>query len=101
MALARQPVGPPAHEARAVAEAPAGDVIVLHLDDQPGPQWLPLTATLGRPAAGTARRIAGEAGAAAQPLELARQRRPVGIGYRRREADMIEQALIVIEAEQQ
>ena len=45
-----------------MAEAAAGDVVVADFRDEFGAQRLPLCRALGRPAAGSAGRIAGEAG---------------------------------------
>ena len=51
---------PPAQELGAVAEAAAGEVVVAHLADQRGPQGLPFRGAPLGPAAGAARRLAGE-----------------------------------------
>src|SRR4029077_8378516 len=91
----------PAHKACAVAEAIAGDMVVLHLDDQFGLQRLPLCTALGGPATRSARRVAGEAWTAAQLLQLARQGGALIVTDRRGEADVVEQSLLVVEAEQQ
>ena len=53
------------------------------------------------PAARAAGRVAGEARAAFELLQPLRQRRPLGVGDRRGEADMVELARIVVEPEQQ
>ena len=101
-ALVRPLVGPPAHEARAVAEAVAGDVVVLHFGDQLELQRLPLRAALGRPAARSARCIAGEI--RARPSSASTLRVSAGrslVGDARGEADMVELALVVEQAEQQ
>src|SRR5688500_14380019 len=100
-ALPRRLVGAPADELRAMAEPAAAHMIVAHLDDQLGPKRLPLPGPLRRPAARPARRIAGESRAAAERLELARQHLALAPVNGRREADMVEQACLVVEAEEQ
>src|ERR1043166_1610375 len=99
-ALLRRLVRPPAQEFGAVAEAAAGDMVVAHFGDQLGPQRLPFAGPLGAPAARPAGRIAGEARRRDQLLQLSGQRLLVLGRDRRGEADMIEPALLVIEAEQ-
>src|SRR4051794_34138882 len=60
-ALPRRLVRTPAQESGPMTKPPAGEVIVLDLDDELRRQWLPLRRTLGTPAAWPARRLAGEA----------------------------------------
>src|SRR5215212_8293738 len=62
-------VGPPAEEAGAVAEAPAGDLVVADLGDECRPQRLPLGRARIGPAARAARSIASEAWRLDQLLE--------------------------------
>src|SRR3954471_6641962 len=62
---------------------------------------LPLRRTLGRPATRPARRLAGEAWRRDIALELLGQLRLVVARDVRREADVIELAAVVVEAEQQ
>ena len=55
-ALARGFVFAPAQEARAVAETRAGEMVVLHFQDERGLERLPFVAAPGTPAAGAAGR---------------------------------------------
>src|SRR5699024_1860131 len=100
-ALLRVLVGPPANDRRAVAEASAGDLIVTNLDYELGLQRLPLRGAFCVPAARTTWGVAGEARRIDQLLEILGQLRPLLGGNRRRKADMIEPAFIVVEAEQE
>src|SRR5205085_119230 len=68
-------VGSPAQEGRAVPEAPARHVIVAHLHDQLRLQRHPFAASLRRPAARAARRIAAKPAATAQTRKLFLERR--------------------------
>jgi len=61
-------------------EAVSGNMVKANLDDQFRSDRFPFAATLGAPAARAARRLAGEAGSAAQVFELFRQHRPLLIG---------------------
>src|SRR5262245_47312938 len=93
--------GPPAQNARAVAKPSAAEMIVADLDDELGLEWLPFGRAPRGPSARAARRLAGETRRLDQPLELLGQR----LAFRRldvrREADVMEQSLFVVEAEQQ
>jgi hypothetical protein len=84
-----------------VAEAISGDVVVAHLGDEFRPQRLPLGAPGVRPTAWAAGRVAREARRLDQALERLRQRRPLCIGDAGGEADMVEAALVVVEAKEQ
>jgi hypothetical protein len=53
-------VGTPAQQLRAVAGAVTSDVVKSHFNHEFGPHRLPGPATFGAPAAGSARRFAGE-----------------------------------------
>ena len=82
-------------------EAPARDLIVTHFDDQDRLQRLPLTdrsllQRLGPPGA-----LAGEAGRPISSLQLLGQLPAVPRRNSRGEPDVVEQALIVVEAEQE
>src|SRR5437764_1122846 len=97
-ALLRVLVGAPADEAGAVAEAPTGDLVVADLDDQHGFQRLPLAGSLGVPAARAARSASGEAGRLDQSFEVLGEPRAFGCRHGGGETDVIQQALLVIEA---
>src|SRR6187551_485592 len=61
-------VRPPPQEFRAVAESPAGEVVVLHFDDELRIERFPLAAALRAPAARPARCPASEPAALARRL---------------------------------
>jgi hypothetical protein len=98
-ALFRRLVRAPAQEARRVAEAVAGHLVVLHLGDQIPAQRLPLRRAFCRPAARPAGRVAGEARRFDQRLQPLDQLGLVAGG--RAEADMVELAVIPEQPEQQ
>ena len=100
-ALARRLVGPEAHELGAMAEPVARHMVVSDLDDQLRPQRLPFAAALRAPAARAARRLTRETWRGLQSAQLSGQGFPLVIGDRRGEADVIQQALRVVETEQQ
>src|SRR5687768_5438687 len=99
-ALARRFVGPPAADRGAVTEAPARDVIEADLDHELVAQRLVGTGALRRPARRAAWGVAGKT-FAAKLFEARRERRLVLVGEGRGEADMVEQAGVVVEAKQQ
>src|SRR4029077_8863264 len=76
-ALPRRLVRPPAYEARAVTEAAAREMVVADLDHELRLERLPLAGALGRPAARTARRVAGESRRRDQNLQFFGERRLV------------------------
>src|SRR3954470_19685155 len=94
-------VGAPAQDRGTVAKSLAAEMIVADLDHQLRLERTPLCRALGGPAARPARRVAGESGLADQFFK------PVGESWlllrleRRSEADMMQQAMIIIEPEQQ
>src|SRR4051794_34312123 len=100
-ALARRFVGAPAQQPRAVAEPAAGEMVVLHLDDELGRERLEFAGALGAPATGAAGRPAGEAGGLAQGFETFGELAALGGGDRRRETDMVQQSVVAVQAEQQ
>src|SRR6185437_9442319 len=100
-ALPRRLVRPPAQQTWAVAEPAAGEMIVADLDHELRLERLPLRRALGRPAARAAGLVAGEAGRADQLFELLGQRFLLAALHRRGEADMVEQARVVVEPKQQ
>ena len=84
-----------------MAKAIAGEVVVADLDHQLRLERTPFARSFGRPAARPARRLAGEPRRRDQALEPFGQCFP---GLRldaRREADMVQQMGLVVEAEQQ
>src|SRR5262245_34965932 len=100
-ALRRRLVLAPAHERRAMAEAVAGHMIIADLDHEFGTERLAVGRALGAPAAGAARRIAGEARRLDQALEHPGQLGALATRQGRGETDMVESAGVVVEAEQQ
>src|SRR4051794_4230647 len=76
-------------------------MIEANLDDQLRPQRLPVATALRTPAAWSAGRVACETGRFAQCLQTPGQCGTFVIGDGRGEADMIELAILVVEAEQQ
>src|SRR5215472_11409341 len=76
-------------------------MVIAHFDNELGAKRLPFAGALGAPAARTARSAAGEAGWRDELLQAARQRRLFLGRQRCREAGVVEEALLVIEAEQQ
>src|SRR5687768_5392388 len=97
-ALHRRLVRPPAHEPRAVPEPLAAEMVVADLDHESGLERLPFPRAFGGPAARSTRRVAGETRRRDQLYELFRQRLLLRRLDGRREADMVQQAFIVIEA---
>src|SRR6185295_5742681 len=100
-ALPRCLIGPPAQQARAVAKTFAAEMVVADLDHELGLERLPYRRAFGRPAARTTGRVAGEA---LRRRELLQPRGERGLVLRRNiggEADVVEQAVVVVEAEQQ
>ena len=84
-----------------VTKAVAADVIVAHFDDQLGSQRLPFGRPLRRPAARSTRRFASETRCRDQLLQPLRQLR-LFIGRERGcEPDVVQQAIVAIESQQQ
>ena len=83
-----------------MAEAVAADMIVADLDDEFGLQWLPCIFLPLIPAAWATRSGPCETGRGDQLFELFGQRGAVRHGDAGRKADMIQQALCVVEAEE-
>ena len=84
-----------------MAKPVARNVVVSDLDHQLRLERLPFAAALRAPAAGPARRLAGETWRGPQSAKLSSQRRPLVIGDRRGKADVVQQAPRVVEAQQQ
>jgi hypothetical protein len=80
-------VEPPSHQARAVTEAIAGDVIIAHFNHELGAKRLPLGGPRRAPAAWTAWRVSREAGRGHKPFQAF--------------AHMMKETFVVVEAEQQ
>jgi hypothetical protein len=76
-------------------------MVIPNIDHEHRLYGLPLRRSFGGPSARAARRIAGESGRCDELLELDGQRFLVVAGYRRGEADVMQKAVAVIEAEQQ
>src|SRR5688572_3675148 len=100
-ALARWLVRAPAHEPGAVSKPPAGEMVVLHLDYQPGREWLPLGRALCAPPAWTTGRLTSEAGLPDQLFDFLGQRFLVLVPDARPEADVVQQTLVVVKSEEQ
>ena len=100
-ALPGRLVGPKAEQLGPMAEPVARHVVVSDLDDQLRPQRFPFAAALRAPAARPTRRLAAETWRPLQSAKLSGQRRPLVIGDRRGEADVVQQPLRVVETQQQ
>src|SRR3954470_24338122 len=99
--LLRRLIGPPAQDRGAVTKAFTGEMIVGDLDHELRLQRTPLCRAFGRPAARAAWCVAGKAFLGDQRHELRGQRRLLVFLDCRGEADMVQQPLVVIAAEQQ
>ena len=86
----------PAHFC-AVAKSFAGEMIVSDFNYHLGADRFPFAGPLRAPAARTARGIAREAGRFAQRFEFVRQRAALLFVEGAREADMMKQAVVVVE----
>src|SRR5688572_12589468 len=95
-ALAGGFVGAPADEAGAVAKAPASEMIVAHFDDELWFQRLPFGGPVRGPAAGAARRAAGEAGRVDKSFEFFGERRLLTVFQTGTEANMMQSPVIII-----
>src|SRR3954453_5571074 len=88
-----------------MSEAAAGAVVVFDFDDQLRAERFPFAGAFGAPAARAARRLAGEAAALARRLaelfDLRRELLALAGGEGRAEPDVVEEAVFVVEAEQQ
>ena len=84
-----------------MAETVACDVVVAHLHHQLGPQRLPFRGPRRAPAARTPRSIAGETRGGDEPFQTGRQLWLLMVSEARGKADMMEEAPVVVEAEQQ
>ena len=82
-----------------MAKAVTSKMVIPNIDHEHGLYGLPLRRSPGGPSARAVRRIAGESGRC--DLELDGQRFLVVAGHRRGEADVMQKAVAVIEAEQQ
>src|SRR5262249_44543453 len=100
-ALLRRFVGAPAQQRGAMPKAFAGEVIVANFHHELRLYRHPFARALGRPATRAAGRIAGKTSVHAELLEFGRERRLFLALDGRGETDMMQQALLVVEAEQQ
>src|ERR1700730_3221156 len=94
-------VGAPAQELGAVPEAATGEMVVAHLADQDRAQRLPVGRAPLAPAAGSSRAPAGEARRLDERHHQALDLAALGVAEAGAETDVVEQALLVVEAEQQ
>src|ERR1700733_504637 len=76
-------------------------MIVADFDYKLRSQRFPFARTLGRPAAWATRRVAGEAGWPNQWFQLFGQRRLILVLDRRSEADVMQEALGIVESKQE
>ena len=80
-------------------------MIVLHFDDEFGVKRFPFAAALGAPAAWSTRSAAAKAatpgGGHSQFLNLRREVLALFLSERRAEADVIQQAFVVIQTEEE
>src|SRR5512132_3875806 len=92
----RRLVGPPTQEFRAVAETPAGEMVVLNFNHELRVERFPFAAAFGAPATRPARRSAGETAALLgwllQLLDLRGQLFTLVRGQGGAEANVMEQA---------
>src|SRR5262249_22961677 len=100
-ALSRRFVGAPPQELGSMAKAVAGEMVIPNFNHEFGLQGLPLRRPTSGPSAWAARRVAGESGRCDELFELDRQRFLLVAGYRRGKADVMQKAVVVMEAEQQ
>src|SRR3954447_7672252 len=93
----------PADERRGVAEPPALDPLVRHFTHEDRIERDPRALAAGRPPALTARRacLAAEPGATGERGELLEQLSPLGRFERRCVTDVVQVAVVVVEAQQQ
>ena len=84
-----------------MAEAVAGEVVVADFDHESRGERLPLPGALAGPAAGTAGGAAGEAGRLDEGPHLAEEGRAVRGREPRGEAHVVEQALGIVEPQQE
>ena len=84
-----------------MAEAAVGEMVVADFDDQLGPERLPFVGAPRAPAARTAWGVAGEARRLDQRLDEVGDFRAARPREARREADVIEQPFVVVQAQQQ
>ena len=98
-ALMRRLVGTPTHQLRPVAKPVAGHMIESYLNDKFRAQRFPFATSFGAPAAGTARRLSGEAWRLPQGFEPPGQGQTFFIADGRGEPDMIKPAFCIVESE--
>ena len=84
-----------------MAEPIAREVVVAHLDDQRRSERLPFPRALAAPPTGPAGRVAGEAGGLDQRADLVEQGLAGGGGKPGCEAHVVEEPLLIVEAEEQ
>jgi len=84
-----------------VTKAVTSKMVIPNFNHEFGLHGLPLRRPPGGPSAWAARRVTGKSGRCDELLELDRQRFLLVAGYRRGEADVMQAAFVVIEAEQQ
>ena len=100
-ALGRRFVRPEANEFRAMPKVTVRDMVKAHFHHNLGQERLPLSRSLGRPAARRSGSGSGEARLMNERFKFFGQRRLIGFGDARREADMVQTSLVVVQTEQQ
>ncbi len=83
-----------------MAEAAAGEVIVLHLDDELRRERLPFRRALCAPSAGPARRLSGKPRLPDELLQLGGELRALFRREARGEPDVMQQAFVIVQAQQ-
>src|SRR5438105_11873300 len=100
-ALARRFIGPITQDFGSMPETAAGEMIVSHFDDDLRSDWLPFAGSFGTPATRTAGSVARKSRPLLQRFKLLRQRAPFARFESRSKPDVMEQAVVIVEAEKQ
>ena len=101
LTLLRQLVGPPAEQFRAMAETIARHMIIANFDDEFRLEGVPDILLSLIPSAWSPRSGTGEAGWCDEFFEFLRESRPVGGGYARSEANVMQQTVRIIETKEE
>src|SRR6476620_1115004 len=101
LTLPRRLVGPPAEQFRAMAETIARDMIIANFDNEFRLERVPDVLLALIPSAWSPRSGTGEAGWCDEFFEFLRESRPVGGGYARSEANVMQQTVRIIETKEE
>src|SRR5262245_48048786 len=101
LTLLRRLVGPPAEQFRAMAETIARHVIIANFDDKFRLEGVPDILLSLIPSAWSPRSGTREAGWCGEFFEFLRESRPVGDGYARSEANVMQQTVRIIETKEE